>query len=214
VGAWRERAPVIAALSGSIALAGTAAAPAGDAASIVASPEFFALADPAAGSTVNAEVVEGTVRFKRPSAKRFEALGAPAQIPVGSEIDTTRGWIRIEAAQDLRGNDAITELWAGRFKLTQRRAQRPVTVLTPTGGDLARCPDTTGRELWGRGKGRYRIRGRYSVTSVVGTTWTVQDRCDGTLTSVIAGRVEVEDVPAHRTTTVRAGHSYLAHAPR
>jgi hypothetical protein len=45
---------------------------------------------------------------------------------------------------------------------------------------------------------------------VRGTKWSVEDRCDGTLTKVFEGKVAVRDFRRHKTITVRAGKSYLA----
>jgi ferric-dicitrate binding protein FerR (iron transport regulator) len=44
---------------------------------------------------------------------------------------------------------------------------------------------------------------------VRGTIWTVEDRCDGTLTRVTRGAVAVTDHRTKRTKVVRAGQSYL-----
>jgi hypothetical protein len=68
------------------------------------------------------------------------------------------------------------------------------------------------RRVRGRARGRYRTRGRYSAATVRGTTWTVTDRCDGTLTSVSSGVVVVHDNRKRRNITVRAHRSYLARA--
>ena len=43
-----------------------------------------------------------------------------------------------------------------------------------------------------------------------GTTWTVEDRCDGTLTSVKRGTVVVRDFRLKKNVIVKAGKSYLA----
>ena len=43
-----------------------------------------------------------------------------------------------------------------------------------------------------------------------GTTWTVEDRCDGTLTTVKRGEVAVRDFRLKKTILVKAGKSYLA----
>jgi hypothetical protein len=40
----------------------------------------------------------------------------------------------------------------------------------------------------------------------------VQDRCDGTLTTVKRGTVAVRDFRRKKTVAVKAGHSYLASA--
>ena len=45
-----------------------------------------------------------------------------------------------------------------------------------------------------------------------GTKWTVTDRCDGTLTTVKSGKVEVRDFRLKKTIVVKAGKSYLASA--
>jgi len=33
------------------------------------------------------------------------------------------------------------------------------------------------RRLWGDGSGRFRVNGKYSAATVVGTKWLVEDRC-------------------------------------
>jgi hypothetical protein len=69
-------------------------------------------------------------------------------------------------------------------------------------------------QLWGSGKGKFRTSGKYSSATVRGTIWLVQDRCDGTLTTVTRGTVQVADFRRHTTVAVKAGHSYLARAQR
>src|SRR5207302_9693206 len=63
------------------------------------------------------------------------------------------------------------------------------------------------------GHGHFRTRGRYSAATVRGTVWDTTDRCDGTLTAVQRGTVEVFDYAKRKTVTVHAGHRYLARAP-
>lgn len=46
-----------------------------------------------------------------------------------------------------------------------------------------------------------------------GTWWLVADLCQGTLTRVKEGVVEVQDFVAGRRKLLRAGQSYLAKAP-
>jgi hypothetical protein len=69
-------------------------------------------------------------------------------------------------------------------------------------------------KLWGSGKGKFRTDGKYSSATVRGTIWLVQDECDGTLTKVKRGTVQVRDLKRKKTVTVKAGHSYLARAQR
>ena len=71
------------------------------------------------------------------------------------------------------------------------------------------------RRLWGHGKGDFKTVGRRSSATVRGTWWLVEDRCDGTLTRVKEGRVDVRDVRLKKTIKLRAGKRslYLAKAP-
>ena len=62
--------------------------------------------------------------------------------------------------------------------------------------------------------GSFRTTGRYSAATVRGTVWSTSDRCDGTLTVVKRGTVDVFDKITRKTVTVHAGHSYLAHRSR
>ncbi|HEX4345009.1 MAG TPA: PKD domain-containing protein [Solirubrobacteraceae bacterium] len=71
------------------------------------------------------------------------------------------------------------------------------------------------RSLWGHGKGDFRTAGRRSSATVRGTWWLVEDRCDGTLTEVKDGFVDVHDTRLRKTIRLRAGKrsAYLAKAP-
>ncbi|MBA3747142.1 MAG: hypothetical protein H0W96_06560 [Solirubrobacterales bacterium] len=64
--------------------------------------------------------------------------------------------------------------------------------------------------LWGDGKGRFRTKGRNSAATVRGTRWLTEERCDGTLTRVARGVVQVKDTNTGKTVTLTAGRSYLA----
>jgi hypothetical protein len=61
-------------------------------------------------------------------------------------------------------------------------------------------------------KGKFRTKGKYSAATVLGTKWTVADRCDGTLTHDITDSVSVTDFVRHKTIILHAGQSYLAKA--
>ena len=81
------------------------------------------------------------------------------------------------------------------FKITQTKGKKPIAELRLV-GKLENCSKKSkrastsarrrrGRRLWGKGKGRFRTRGKRSSALVRGTTWLVEDRCDGsTLTRV------------------------------
>ena len=79
-----------------------------------------------------------------------------------------------------------------------------------TSSAVASAPPKVVRQLWGNGKGRFQTRGRYAAATVRGTYWLTADRCDGTVTQVKQGVVQVSDIPAKKQVTLRAGKSYLA----
>ena len=58
-------------------------------------------------------------------------------------------------------------------------------------------------------KGKFRTRGRFAAATVRGTIWSMQDRCDGTLTRVTRGTVVVRDLRTSRSVVVRTGKSAL-----
>src|SRR5262249_8218696 len=83
----------------------------------------------------------------------------------------------------------------------------------PASAERKKPPTKTVRRLYARGKGAFRTRGRYSSSTVRGTFWLTADRCDGTLTQVKQGIVQVQDFVTRKKVLVRAGQSYLA-SPR
>jgi hypothetical protein len=54
------------------------------------------------------------------------------------------------------------------------------------------------------------VRGDYSSGASEGTSWITEDRCDGTLTTVLSGTVRVRDLVRDKTVIVRPGTPYLA----
>jgi uncharacterized repeat protein (TIGR01451 family) len=101
----------------------------------------------------------------------------------------------------------------------QQAASGGATTLTLVGGNFAGCSIKRAlaatntkpiRQLWGSAKGAFTTRGRFAAATVRGTFWLVQDRCDGTLTQVVEGVVEVLDTSKNKTVSVPAGSSYLA----
>ncbi|HEX8085753.1 MAG TPA: calcium-binding protein [Solirubrobacteraceae bacterium] len=179
---------------------------------------------PAPGRTVAVAAKEGTVLARVPGASAFAPLDPTKPLPVGAVVDARRGVATLTAAADLVGATQTADFRGGRFRVGQRRAASMTTELRLTGGDFASCPKprprareavaraASGRvvrRLWGSGKGRFRTRGRNSAATVRGTIWTVEDRCDGTLTRVTRGVVVVENLRTGRTKVVRAGESVL-----
>ena len=128
--------------------------------------------------------------------------------------------------QSIAGNTAF---YGGRFDIAEIGADgdKPIVVLRLVGGNFkAKCGTATRttaglsaqakktpvRRLWGKGKGRFRTRGRYSSGTVRGTNWITTDFCDGTDTRVVAGIVRVYDLVAKKWILLKAGESYFAKA--
>jgi hypothetical protein len=172
------------------------------------------VAPPVTGVNVNVAPVSGTVLVRLKGSANFTSLAALSSIPVGSELDLTRGRVRLTSTA-ARGATQTAVFYQGRAVVGQTRAATPVTTLTLSGAlacpkrkVAAKKPPT--RSLWGSGAGHYITRGRYAAAVVRGTVWLTQDTCSGTLVRVQSGTVSVLDNVRHRTFTVHAGQSYLA----
>ena len=148
------------------------------------------------------------------------------QVRSGDTIDVRNGRIVLETTS---GEAAF---YSGRFVVTQANSRTAFTVLRLVNGDFSVCNAAQRRvaaadakkprakkapknkkvvrSLWGDGTGKFRTQARYSSATVRGTRWLTADRCDGSLTRVAVGVVEVNDATQNRVVLVRAGGSYLA----
>jgi hypothetical protein len=190
-------------------------------------------ARPVAGRSMTVIAVQGRVNIQLPGAHTQRPLTGPAQLPLDTVIDTRRGKITIAAARDRKRATQQATFWGGVFRLRQPAAARLYTDIRLVGGDFRACPSsgrgahprpatTAGarhrarpahvvRQLWVKDRhGRFTTHGRDSVSTVRGTVWLTQDRCDGTLTRVVHGMVFVRDRLHHRSALVLAGHRHLA----
>jgi WD40-like Beta Propeller Repeat len=184
-----------------------------------------ALPAPKLGETVNVSVVSGTVRVKARGKAGFQLLSQARQIKVGSQLDTTKGTVRMASAAG-KGKTQSGDFGRGVFQVAQSKSAKGLTDLKLMGGKFSSCGKSSAkkgsvaakkktiRSLFSKAKGKFRTKGRYSAASVRGTTWLVTDRCDGTLTSVKSGVVSVFDFKRKKTVKVKAGKSYLARASR
>jgi hypothetical protein len=197
----------------------------GEGVSDFAACETDVIQTPQPGVIVGVQKVSGKVLFKEPNSNKFVPLTGTTEIPVGSQVDTTHGTIKLIAGLG-GGKTNSANFNDGLFKIQQKHAKNAYMTLLLQGGNFAICRTRAlralsvdakrkrqVRRLWGNGKGRFTTRGRYSSATVRGTHWLVQDRCDGTLTRVLRGIVKVKDFRNHKTVSVRAGHTYLAKAP-
>ena len=168
--------------------------------------------------------VSGAVAVRVGKNSRAKIEGA-ANLPVGSFVDSQGGHARVRTRRG--GGQQVAQFTDGIFQVKQSRKNRGLVDILLS-GDLScagsssnAAVSTAGarseaarrrrrRRLWGRGRGRYRTRGRYSSGAVRGTKWLTEDRCDGTLTVVREGVVEVRDFRRKKTIVVRKGKRYFA----
>jgi hypothetical protein len=175
---------------------------------------------PQFGEEAVAEPVSGRVRVRVPGSNRFVELDGSEAIPFGATIDTKSGAVELTSLASAGGAPQRARFSEGMFKLGQSgnvtvlSLNEPLTGCRPSRSARSAARKTKSRRLWGDGKGRFRISGRYSAATVRGTKWMVQDTCTATLVRVTQGSVSVRDSVRKRTVVVRAGKRYTAKARR
>jgi hypothetical protein len=181
------------------------------------------LPPPEPGQSANAMPESGSVSIKTPGGGGFVTLTTGDQIPVGSVVDATFGKVDLATATTT-GTVQSATFSRGIFKVVQQVAATGLTELQLQGGASTRTCRASGavhsakkkvnkkvlRELFGRGHGIYKANGRHANLTVRGTSFVVQDRCDGTYVKLVEGRGTVLDKVRHKTIRLRAGQSYLA----
>jgi hypothetical protein len=160
----------------------------------------------------------GKVLVKPKGSKTFVELDAGRGIPLGSEVDTRHGKVRLSSVPRSGGPVQSALFYDGLFVVTQAGGITNLKLSEP----LAKCPPAKAsaaakrkkkpksRRLWGDGSGAFRTQGRSSAATVRGTKWLVQDSCAGTLTRVARGVVQVNDFVRHKKLVLRKGKSYTA----
>jgi hypothetical protein len=167
-----------------------------------------------------------------PSPGRF--LGDPkGEVIVNGRPLEQNGLIKNGDRVDVRNGSILltttsgeANFYSGIFTVRQTGGPTGYTELTLVGGDFSSCgkrklattrqepPKKNIRSLWGKGTGKFRTKSRFSSATVRGTTWLTIDRCDGSLTLVREGTVEVLDLTLKKTVQVGAGQQYLAPAKK
>jgi hypothetical protein len=174
------------------------------------------------GVFISIATKSGKVRFRGAGRHRFHDLAAPVGVRVGSVVDARHGKVKITSGLP-DGTSQSATFYGGRFLVRQSAADGRVEAHL-RGGSVRRCrsPSTATaarkhrkrrriRSLWGSdSSGLYSTYGLNSVATVRGTRWLTVDRCDGTLTKVVAGSVVVRNRRTGTTRVVTAGQSYLA----
>jgi PA14 domain-containing protein len=193
-------------------------------------------APPVAGATFNAAPEPGgEVLVRRPADGQLIPLEQGASLPVGTHVDAREGGVDLQTApavgvdrptqdmhfeggmfrvgQSAKGQKVVDiDLLHGEFKeacgplsKAERRAiRRRGAVARAAGVRKSRVL----RRLWGKGKGRFRTRGRHAAATVRGTSWSIADRCDETSVRVHEGVVDVENLLTGAVVTLTAGERY------
>jgi hypothetical protein len=142
-------------------------------------------------------------------------------IPYNTIVDVTKGTLLLKTDTGSLTVNGASGITAAFTLVRGTDNKKPIVELRLAKGDFSVCPKrkpksaratgtTTVRQLWGDGTGSFRTRGRYAASTVRGTNWLTADRCDGTLTNVKRGVIQVSDLPKRKQVTIRAGQSYLA----
>jgi hypothetical protein len=216
-----------------------------------APPAPTTLPAPLLGKIVDASPVTGVVYVKAPAGKSLDESGdaiagvgpgagfvrltAATQIPIGSEVNSLHGSLKLVTATAKQDKTQGGTFGGGIFKVSQATGGKSKGLVTlslvegafksapsysrcqskaKTGDASPAAPDNRVLQLLrASAHGKFRTRGRYSAATVLGTIWTVTDRCDGTLTHDITDSVTVTDFVRHMTIILHAGQSYLASTP-
>jgi len=192
---------------------------------------FTTMADPAPpppvlGQTVNVKPVTGQV-FVLVGTK-LVPLTEASQLRSGTVVDTRRGSLELTAATNVKHKRQSGVFGGAIFKIKQARGAA-LTTLSLVESAFKGAPSYAGcrahassdaraaaasrrtlQLLHASAHGKFSTRGRYSAATVLGTKWTIADRCDGTLVHDIKDSVVVSDLVRHKKVVLHAGQSYLA----
>jgi hypothetical protein len=192
----------------------------------------LAIAPPVLGQSVDATPIAGVVLVRLPGQKDFTPLAAGANLPMGTEYDTTKGTVTLEFVTGV-ADPHSADVSKGLFQTQQGTATGSALNLNLT-GKLSGCPRAgrasasavppalaakakkSSRQVETRANGPVKTKGRYGAATVRGTAWTIKDTCgrssrvhSGTLVSVTEGTVAVSDQVKHKTVLVKAGKRYF-----
>jgi hypothetical protein len=190
---------------------------------------------PQFATEVNVRPTQGRVLIRLPrgaavkgkwahaAQSRFVRLTEAKQVPVGAEMNVKRGTVSLTSSKGPTGGVQTSQFYSGRFVVRQPRRERGMTEMrlsepmkctpnTRRGKVVASAVRT--RRLWGRGRGRFRTRGRNSSATVRGTTWLQKDTCTTTTTIVRDGTVIVKDFAKRKNVRVKAPRRHVARARR
>jgi Ca2+-binding RTX toxin-like protein len=189
----------------------------------------------AAGAAAESSQEQGeSVQFGLPGMRRTVPLKDRTEIPVRSTIDATDGPVevvgaangsKVFGAANGRNGRQIATAEGTSFRVYQKPAKSPVLELRLPSLTARDCHTSAGRKartarhrkrrrLGTRARGRIRTSGNYGSGTSRGTSWVMEDGCEGTLFRVRHGTLTVTDFGLGRRITLHAGDRYLAKARR
>jgi hypothetical protein len=193
-----------------------------------------AATEPALGQRETLTLLAGSVTVRVKGAASFAPLLGSIDVPDGSEVDASRGRVGITAAAP-QGGTATAVAYQGQFLLHQDQAAPNEThlilsealsacgaVRLPHAGKKKRAASarqarhhhTKSRQLWvSDDGGSWGTSGRYVSTTVEGTRWLTSDECRQSKVAVVEGVVLVHDLIHNTSTSVTAGHHFIARLP-
>jgi hypothetical protein len=192
-------------------------------------PTTISVPPPKLGKTADAAPVKGKVFVVING--RLVPLTGTQQIRFGTEIDALHGTLALTTATGSGKKTQAGRFGGAVFKITQAKAgpSKGLTTLTLVNNAFKGAPSfasckshkaldasaaaassRTLQLLHASAHGKFRTRGRYSAATVLGTIWSIADRCDGTLTRDVTDSVLVNDFVHHKTIVLHPGQSYLA----
>ncbi|HWH19975.1 MAG TPA: right-handed parallel beta-helix repeat-containing protein, partial [Solirubrobacterales bacterium] len=202
-----------------------------------ATPALNPPVTPTNGEKVVVKPEAGKVTIKLPGTNKAVPLEELKEIPVGAVIDATKGRVTLTSI-DPGGKEQTAEFYGGVFKVKQAegtnlvvlevidtgfcpapKAKKSKTGKGGKGGSprafassvSLRPGKATSGALWGSGHGNFRTEGHDGSATVRGTTWLVEDRCNGTtFFKTKRGIVSVRDFILRKTLPLPAGKSYVA----
>ena len=159
----------------------------------------------------------GTVKL--PGSGAPKAITPGTRIPPGSIVDVSNG--RGVTLSDPTGQKSV--FYGQKDGVPSMFVYAGVVQgfveLRLTGGDFKACPkravqsaaaEKPVRRLWGKGKGKFRTKGRYASAAIRGTWWLTADYCTRTLVQVKQGSMTVRDLVKKKNVIVTAPKSYSA----
>jgi hypothetical protein len=192
-------------------------------------PTTISVPPPKLGKTADVAPVKGKVFVVIKG--QLAPLTGTQQIRFGAEIDALNATLSLTTATGSGKKTQAGRFGGAVFKITQTKAgpSKGLTTLTLVNNAFKGAPSyasckshkaldasaaaassRTLQLLHASAHGKFRTRGRYSAATVLGTIWSIADRCDGTLTHDVTDSVLVNDFVHHKTIVLHPGQSYLA----